>query len=150
MTEVDIKNAIKAVEIHHESGWWVAQMPDIGVATQAKTLPALGIEIERIIIAHFASNAEIGADPFRCKRSSAIDEVTETLNVVLATRTSTYAAIASSLRVIEQRLLATATIQIVNEDDALRIRAEVAAAAAAVAAVAALVETPLTTKVGGN
>lgn len=150
MTDADIMNAIKAVEIRHEEGWWVALMPDIGVGTQAKTLPELGVEIERIIVAHFATAAELGADPFRCKHPSAIDDVTETLNVVLATRTSTYAAIASSLRVIEQRLLATATVPLVNQDDALRIRAEVAASAAAVAAVAALVETPLVTRVEEN
>jgi hypothetical protein len=145
MTDADIKRAIKTIEVHHEHGWWVADMPDIGVATQAKTLPELGVEIERIVIAHFEVCAEHDADPLRCKRLSSIDEVTETLNVVLKTRTATYAAMASALREIERRLIAAE-----DENDLLRIRAEVIAAASAVSAVAALVETPLTTKVGGN
>jgi hypothetical protein len=34
MTDADIKAVIKSIEIHHEHGWWVAVMPDIGVATQ--------------------------------------------------------------------------------------------------------------------
>ncbi len=150
MTEADIKSAVKAIEIHHEQGWWVAVMPDIGVATQAKTLAELGVEVERIIVAHFETARELAADPFRCKHPSSVDELTETLNVVLATRTSTYAAMASALRVIERRLLATATIPLTNEDDVLRARMEITASAAAVAAVAALVETPLVTKVEGN
>lgn len=70
MTDAEIKEAIKSIEIHHEHDWWVADMPDIGVATQAKTLPELGVEIERIIVAHFAVNAEVGTDPFRCQRLS--------------------------------------------------------------------------------
>lgn len=70
MNDAEIKDAIKSIEIHHEHGWWVADMPDIGVATQAKTLPALGVEIERIAVAHFETAREVGADPFRCRRPS--------------------------------------------------------------------------------
>lgn len=150
MTEDAIKAAIKAVEIRHEAGWWVAMMPDIGVGTQAKTLPELGVEIERIIVAHFESTIELNADPFRCKHPSSTEELTETLNVVLAARTSTYASIASALREVERRLLASAAVPVANPEDVMRLRAEVAAAAAAVAAVAALVETPLVTKAEGN
>jgi hypothetical protein len=77
MTDADIKKAIKSIEIHHEHGWWIADMPDIGVATQAKTLPELGVEIERIVVAHFTLHAEIGTDPFRCQRSSTADIIAE-------------------------------------------------------------------------
>jgi hypothetical protein len=153
MTEADIKSAIKTVEIHHEDDWWVAQLPDIGVATQARTLPELGAEIERIVVAHFAVNAEVGTDPFRCKRPSSTEDAIETLNVVLAMRTSTFAAISSSLREIERRLVATASDvvkQLTRRDisaDTVKICVELAAAASAIAAVAALVETPLTDKV---
>lgn len=149
MTDADIKNVIKSIEIHHEHGWWVADMPDIGVVTQARTLPELGVEIERIVIAHFAVNADVGTDPFRCKHLPLSEELAATLRVVLETRGATYAAIASSLREIERRLLATATA-VVSENNILRIRAEVAAAASAIAAVASLVETPLTTEVIGS
>lgn len=75
MTNADIKAAIKAIEIHHEHGWWIANVPDIGVATQAKTLPELGIEVEHIIAAHFETAAEYGTDPFRCKQPSSRDNV---------------------------------------------------------------------------
>lgn len=75
MTDADIKAAIKAIEIHHEHDWWVADMPDIGVATQAKTLPELGVEIERIIIGHFATTAEYGIDPFLARVPSSRDDV---------------------------------------------------------------------------
>lgn len=143
MTEADIKAAIKSVEIRHEQDWWIADMPDIGVTTQAKTLPELGVEIERIVVAHFAVNAELGTDPFRCKRLSLGEETRETLRVVLTTRNATCAAMASALREIEEFLLATAGTTM--DDDIPRIRAEVSAAATAVSAVAALVETPLTT-----
>lgn len=151
MTDADIKNVIKSIETHHEHGWWVADMPDIGVATQAKTLPELGVEIERVIVAHFAVNADVGTDPFRCKHLPLSEELAETLRVVLETRGATYAAIASSLRKIERRLLSTSfspttTVAVV----VARIRMEVAAAASAIAAVASLVETPLTTEVVGS
>jgi len=145
MTDADIKNAIKSIAIHHERGWWVADMPDIGVAAQARTLPELGVEIERIVIAHFAVNAEVGTDPFRCKQPSLSEELAETLRVVLETHGATYASIASSLREIERRLLAAATTTaIVDENYVLR------AAASTIAAVASLVETPLTTEVVGS
>lgn len=156
MTDADIKNAIKSIAIHHELGWWVASMPDIGVVTQARTLPELGVEIERIVIAHFAVNAEVGTDPFRCKQLPLSEELAETLRVVLKTRGATYASIASSLREIERRLRATAqaTATVFGSDarsaESRLLCAEVAAAASAVAAVAALVETPLTTEVTGS
>jgi hypothetical protein len=70
MTDTDIKRLIKTIEIFHQNDWWVADMPDIGVATQAKTLPELGVEVERIIWAHFETAKELGTDPFRCKRLS--------------------------------------------------------------------------------
>ena len=148
MTDADIKNAIESIEIHHEHGWWVADMPDIGVVTQARTLPELGVEIERIVVAHFVVNAEVGTDPFRCKRLPLSEELAETLRVVLETRGATYAAIASSLREIERRLLATAAVIAAKTPG--EIRAEVTAAASAIAAVASLVETPLTTDVAGR
>ena len=71
MNDADIKEAVKTVHIHHELGWWVAMIPDIGVATQAKTLSELGVEVERIIVAHFETAHELGVDPFRCKQLSA-------------------------------------------------------------------------------
>jgi len=70
VNDADIKNAVQSVEIHHQHGWWVAMIPDIGVATQAKTLPELGVEVERIIVAHFETAKELGVDPFRCKQLS--------------------------------------------------------------------------------
>lgn len=87
MTDADIKAAIKAIEIHHEHDWWIANMPDIGVATQAKTLPDLGIEIERIIVGHFATTAEYGIDPFLCKVSSSREDV-ESLTAQIAALTA--------------------------------------------------------------
>ena len=150
MTDADIKNAIKSIAIHHEHGWWVADMPDIGVVTQARTLPELGVEIERIVVAHFAVNAEVGTDPFRCKHLPLSEELAETLRVVLETRGATYASIASSLHEIERRLLATAAATAAQTIQSWEIRAEMAAAASAIAAVASLVETPLTTEVVGS
>lgn len=83
MTDAEIKDAIKSIAIHHEQGWWVANMPDIGVATQAKTLPELGVEIERITVAHFETAREIGADPFRCQRPSTAEQLRAVLDKAL-------------------------------------------------------------------
>jgi predicted RNase H-like HicB family nuclease len=83
MTETDIKSAIRTIEIHHEGGWWIAQMPDLGIATQAKTLPALGIEIERIITAHFEAAAAHGIDPFAGKHLSTVERYEAVLTTAL-------------------------------------------------------------------
>jgi hypothetical protein len=74
-TDDDIKATIKSIEIHHEHGWWIAHVPDIGVATQAKTLPELGIKIERIIVAHFATTADYDIDPYLSKMPSSRDNI---------------------------------------------------------------------------
>lgn len=80
MTDDDIKKTIQTIEVHHEHGWWVAVIPDINVATQARTLPELGVEVERIICAHFALHTEYGGDPFRLKRPSMREIATRALD----------------------------------------------------------------------
>lgn len=86
-----------------------------------------------------------------------IDELRDTLRVVLETRGATFAAIGQALRRIEERLLNVSTSHaswrgvngaralVVDANEVLQLRAELVAVASAIAAVAALVELPLTT-----
>jgi hypothetical protein len=83
MTEANIKGAIRTIEIHHEGGWWIAQMPDLGIATQAKTLLDLATEVERIVVAHFAATAAHGTDPFACRRLSTAERYDAVLTTAL-------------------------------------------------------------------
>lgn len=44
--------------------WWVAQCLEYDIATQARSLPSLQKEIERVLAAHVAISADLGREPF--------------------------------------------------------------------------------------
>ena len=44
--------------------WFVAQILDFDIATQARSLADLGPEIERIVVGHIVASEEEGLDPF--------------------------------------------------------------------------------------
>ena len=47
-----------------EGNWWVAQCLEYDIAAQAKTLPYLYYEVERLIVGHYAVATERGQAPF--------------------------------------------------------------------------------------
>jgi hypothetical protein len=52
------------VLVEREGEWWVAQCLQVNVATQARTLPELRAELDRILAAHFETCTTLKIDPF--------------------------------------------------------------------------------------
>ena len=52
------------VLVERDGDWWVAHCLQINLATQARTLGELHVEIERIITDHLETCQELGTDPF--------------------------------------------------------------------------------------
>ena len=44
--------------------WWVAQILEFDLSTQARTLDDLIAELQRIVVAHIVCSTEQGLDPF--------------------------------------------------------------------------------------
>jgi hypothetical protein len=44
--------------------WWVAQCLEYDIATQAKSLPDLRYELERVLVGHAVISARLGTQPF--------------------------------------------------------------------------------------
>jgi hypothetical protein len=63
LEELMTEHGIKVVAFK-EGDWWVAQCLDYDIATQARTLPDLVGEVERILMAHWAVGAQEGVEPF--------------------------------------------------------------------------------------
>jgi hypothetical protein len=49
---------------YQEGEWWCAQCLEYDLAAQAKTLPDLHYEFERIVYSHLAISLELGQEPF--------------------------------------------------------------------------------------
>jgi hypothetical protein len=50
--------------LFQEGGWWSAQCLEYDIAAQAKTLPALRYELQRVLISHIIVSEELGCKPF--------------------------------------------------------------------------------------
>jgi predicted RNase H-like HicB family nuclease len=50
--------------VFQEDGWWSAQCLEYDIAAQAKTLPDLHDELERVLAVHVAACLQIGREPF--------------------------------------------------------------------------------------
>ena len=57
------ENRIHAVAFQHGE-WWVAQCLEYDIATQARTLDDLLLEVERILFAHVVVAKKEGIEPF--------------------------------------------------------------------------------------
>jgi hypothetical protein len=60
MTTLEIK-----VVLIQEGRWWSAQCLDYDIAAQARSLPDLAYELQRILIAHLAVAEELNQTPFK-------------------------------------------------------------------------------------
>jgi hypothetical protein len=54
---------IRAI-LFEDSGWWCAQCLEYDIAAQAKTVPALHDELERVLRSQIAVSLELGREPF--------------------------------------------------------------------------------------
>lgn len=63
MTERIGPITISAV-LFQEGDWWSAQCLEYDIAAQAKTLPALYDELERVLAAHITVSLELDKEPF--------------------------------------------------------------------------------------
>lgn len=53
-----------SVVLFQEGEWWCAQCLEYDIATQAKTLPDLRYELERVLISHISVSHELGRTLF--------------------------------------------------------------------------------------
>jgi hypothetical protein len=53
-----------SVVTFQEGEWWCAQCLQYDITAQAKTLPDLHYELERVIFSHLCVSAELGREPF--------------------------------------------------------------------------------------
>lgn len=60
----DSNNLSVKVLLTQRGEWWIAQCLEYDIATQARSLPALQKEIERVLAAHVAISTELGREPF--------------------------------------------------------------------------------------
>lgn len=51
------------VVLYRESKWWIAQCLEHDIAAQARTLPALRKELERVLTTHLILDVEKGVQP---------------------------------------------------------------------------------------
>lgn len=58
------ERTVRAVLYQESSGWWSAQCLEYDVATQAKTLPTLYRELERVLLSYFVVSNHLGVEPF--------------------------------------------------------------------------------------
>lgn len=63
MSDTEAAIAISAV-LFQEEDWWIAQCLEYDLSAQAKTLPDLHYELERVLVSHLVVSAELGQDPF--------------------------------------------------------------------------------------
>ena len=51
--------------IFKEDGWWIAQCLEYDIAAQARTIPDIQYEIQRILVGRIAMSEKLGIDPFK-------------------------------------------------------------------------------------
>jgi hypothetical protein len=50
--------------IFKEDGWWIAQCLDYDIAAQARTLPDVQYEIQRVLVGRISMAKKLSIDPF--------------------------------------------------------------------------------------
>jgi len=63
-TQEVVAPAISAVFFQEEDGTWVAQCLEFDIAAQAKSVPELDYELQRVLFAHIAISVELNQRPF--------------------------------------------------------------------------------------
>lgn len=53
-----------SVLLIQEGDWWSAQCLEYDIATQAKSLPELDYELQRVLLAHIMASVSLGKQPF--------------------------------------------------------------------------------------
>ena len=53
-----------SVVMFQEGEWWTAQCLEYDIAAQAKTVPDLYYELDRVLVGHLVANTELGREPF--------------------------------------------------------------------------------------
>src|SRR5262245_9190583 len=63
MTEPKTPFSLSAV-LYEQGEWWIAQCLEYDITTQARSLPELQYEIERVVFAHVCASLVEGRKPF--------------------------------------------------------------------------------------
>lgn len=107
--------------LFQEGEWWSAQCLEYDIAAQAKSLPDLRYELQRVLVSHISVSSELGREPFdgigpapqkfwKMFEEAKMSVVSDDLPFRLA-KPSSFSAVAPKLKIAEHQVACYANVR---------------------------------------